>query len=950
GFKELDIKAGSPLKSIDARIRTPLRGYLPIYTYGFDRDGAHYEVQTFAWTPNLDPRENLIAFERITVSNRTAKTAHVNFSASIGNVGQAARVLLSHRQWYTQKFNSAPLQPTLPVEKGGGAIDLLNGRYLLYSGSPIINHDAVMYSFDLAPGKKQAIDFKMPFVPIHLQRGDELDKLQRADFASALKETVEFWESILGRAFQVEVDDTKVVETMKSSLIFDLIARDIEEDGKHFTQTVNKFQYHSFYARDTSFIARSYELMNLPDVARETIEKYVVRDESGKPIKLLRTSPDDWGQSLWALGAYIISTGDVPFANEIAPALAPHLEEFDQALKGDPLGLWPVAGPYDNELIDGHYTSHNLWALLGLRTAEKVARMRSDKEAESAARSRYDLLFGRFQNRLASLTKKTGGYIPPGMDDPAKGFDWENASGGVYPFAVFGSGHPWAKATIALEREYKYREGIMTWGPNAWVGKLAAMTGEEFDPQFLHDYDTFQVTETCLDAGMQREVVEDLYSTLVHTSSTNGGFETSIRPWGDRNPGDNFPPHGWFAARYNELVRNMLIREDLFNRDLHIFSALAPKWVEPGKTVRVANGANDFGSFDLSMRCRADGADIELHPKWRTSPDALVVHFPWFLTVSKATADGAPVKIEGGMIRISPNARSIRLDWTWNSHPDLSYERAVEFWLNKNYKPKRGEDMDHLFATKTRPGLADSETMFLDKTTVRLASRSGMGEIHFTLDGTKPTVMSPKYAPLEISASTVVRAIEVYPDGSSSDEMLVRYRKIILHDPVIVAETEPGANYEYYAGDFAQMPSFDSLKPSRIGVCPRVDTDAIPHIPEKFAIRATGLVDAPEDGIYTFYTGSDDGSVLLIDGEPVVDNDGLHAYQEHGGRIGLCKGLHHVEVQFFDAGGAASLHVFWKKPQSERAPIPGSAWRHQKSGHLPGLRQRHTRINALKER
>ncbi|HET6645138.1 MAG TPA: hypothetical protein VFG65_06540, partial [Fimbriimonadales bacterium] len=119
GFKELDIKAGSPLKSIDARIRTPLRGYLPIYTYGFDRDGAHYGVQTFAWTPNLDPRENLIAFERITISNRTAKTAHVNLSASIGSVGQAARVRLSHRQWYTQKFNSAPLQPTLPVEKGG---------------------------------------------------------------------------------------------------------------------------------------------------------------------------------------------------------------------------------------------------------------------------------------------------------------------------------------------------------------------------------------------------------------------------------------------------------------------------------------------------------------------------------------------------------------------------------------------------------------------------------------------------------------------------------------------------------------------------------------------------------------------------------------------------------------------------------------------------------------
>jgi hypothetical protein len=504
-----------------------------------------------------------------------------------------------------------------------------------------------------------------------------------------------FWTDLLRHATEIDVPDEKVSETVKASLEYDLMARDVEADGRHFTQTVNKFQYHDFYMRDTSFIARSYEMMNLPEVARTTVEHYLVRDQAGKVTGFLHNAPDDWGQSLWAVGSYLRTCGDSFFAKEIAPALRPHLDDFEKAVASDPLGLWPVAGPYDNELVNGHYTSHNLWALLGLREAEHIGLVAGDFKQASRARLLYAQFYPVFMKRLAAMTSKAQGYIPPGMDDPDAGYDWENASGGVYPFLVLPPDHPWVTATLNMERDYKYREGIMTWGPNAWVGKQASDQGKPFDPLYLHDYDTFQVTEALLARGEQRKVVEDLYSTLVHTSSTHAGFETGIRPWDNRDPDGNYPPHGWFAARFNELVRNMLVRED--GETLHLASALAPDWVAPGQSLGIWRGATNFGLVDMTIKSHSDGADIVIEPTWRTEPKALIFHIPWFVKATRVEADGKRTSVLNGQVSVPATTKHLSIRWTWTEHPDLSYAKAVKLWLHKAYEPNKGEDRDHLF-------------------------------------------------------------------------------------------------------------------------------------------------------------------------------------------------------------------------------------------------------------
>jgi hypothetical protein len=83
-----------------------------------------------------------------------------------------------------------------------------------------------------------------------------------------------------------------------------------------------------------------------------------------------------------------------------------------------------------------------------------------------------------------------------------------------------------------------------------------------------------------------------------------------------------------------------------------------------------------------------------------------------------------------------------------------------------------------------------------------------------------------------------------------------------------------------------------------------------------------GYIKIDKKGKYEFQTISDDGSKLLINGQPVVDNDGLHSRQAVSGNIHLKKGMHQIEVQFFERGGQESLDVMWKSPDFEWRDIP----------------------------
>ena len=114
------------------------------------------------------------------------------------------------------------------------------------------------------------------------------------------------------------------------------------------------------------------------------------------------------------------------------------------------------------------------------------------------------------------------------------------------------------------------------------------------------------------------------------------------------------------------------------------------------------------------------------------------------------------------------------------------------------------------------------------------------------------------------------------------------------------------------------------------GLYSSFDVDALqneidPGDSDNFSIRYRGQIEIVNSGSYTFFTTSDDGSKLYIDGIEIVNNDGLHGTVEVASSpISLTSGTHDIEVLFFENSGGESLQVQYQGPSITKQQIPFS--------------------------
>ena len=125
---------------------------------------------------------------------------------------------------------------------------------------------------------------------------------------------------------------------------------------------------------------------------------------------------------------------------------------------------------------------------------------------------------------------------------------------------------------------------------------------------------------------------------------------------------------------------------------------------------------------------------------------------------------------------------------------------------------------------------------------------------------------------------------------------------------------------------------FSKLEPKKNGVLANGLFDLSPRDRnDDFGFSFTGEIECPKEGKYSFTTSSDDGSLLLIDGKLVVNNDGIHGVKTASGSVKLKEGKHLIEVRFFEKGGGEELSVAWSGPGikkqalSRKAPGGGGA-------------------------
>jgi hypothetical protein len=151
-------------------------------------------------------------------------------------------------------------------------------------------------------------------------------------------------------------------------------------------------------------------------------------------------------------------------------------------------------------------------------------------------------------------------------------------------------------------------------------------------------------------------------------------------------------------------------------------------------------------------------------------------------------------------------------------------------------------------------------------------------------------------------------------------------------------QEEPGLWAEYF--DFRDG-AFPAPSPERLPLLRRVDSKLdFPRSQAAFGgtelrghffARWTGFIKINVEGHYTFYTHSDDGSRLFVDGRLIVNNNGPHIWQEAAGSLYLRPGLHPFVVEYFDVSGESGLQVFWTRPWRGKELIPSASLFHRKT-------------------
>lgn len=267
----------------------------------------------------------------------------------------------------------------------------------------------------------------------------------------------------------------------------------------------------------------------------------------------------------------------------------------------------------------------------------------------------------------------------------------------------------------------------------------------------------------------------------------------------------------------------------------------------------------------------------------------------------------------------------------------ITYEQLMEggelcFTLSDKPDKARGVSEEASPYSYTRenvvsiPYIDRDLNLFMDKTTVTLATATEGAVIRYTLDGSEPTETSSLYEqPFDLDKTTQIKA-KGFKDGFRPSRTLsITATKAELKAALQVHPTQNGTSYKYYEGMYQKVADVEKSPLVETGILPEPSIKGARQ-EDHFGYIFSGLINVPEDGVYTFQTRSDDGSVLYIDNELVVNNDGSHAAIPATGLIALKKGFHPYTLYYFEDYEGEHLSWAWKLPSAKGlAPIPASA-------------------------
>ncbi len=256
----------------------------------------------------------------------------------------------------------------------------------------------------------------------------------------------------------------------------------------------------------------------------------------------------------------------------------------------------------------------------------------------------------------------------------------------------------------------------------------------------------------------------------------------------------------------------------------------------------------------------------------------------------------------------------------WSDPADLDYEN---FKLRMNEQYARYDAMGINYRVPYPEGLKPDNIFPEKSVTVTLDNGISSSAIFYTIDGSMPDEKSPRYiAPftVDLEQERQLKTVTVMPSGKRSEVMTGILRQADFKDPVVSDEPTKGLIYRLFIGEFSTALSLPDIADTS-GV---LDIFRIPAGAPLtlFGLELSGLINIQTDGIYTFFCTNDDGLILYIDDEMIVNGDLYHHGVVNEGSAALKAGMHEIKATFFQQLYRQGLNVSYEGPGVERKTIP----------------------------
>ena len=213
-----------------------------------------------------------------------------------------------------------------------------------------------------------------------------------------------------------------------------------------------------------------------------------------------------------------------------------------------------------------------------------------------------------------------------------------------------------------------------------------------------------------------------------------------------------------------------------------------------------------------------------------------------------------------------------------------------------------------------------------DKGLVTLECADKDAKIYYSLDRKMPDKLYKNTIKITRTTPLWVRA---KAEDKTMSDLVKQYVGTQIPQPAIIENipTGKGLICKYYEGVTPTVSGIKKLTLKRKNVVNKIDISGRER-DTNIAFVFNGYINIPRKGHYTFYLGSNDGSVVYLDNHELINMDGPHGFYTDSIKVVLEKGKHKLDLQYFQMKGGLGLKLSWKGPGMKKQEIPQTVFSH----------------------